>query len=293
MVRRYGRSLADETRALLERYRPVDWARKVVGVGSVGTDDAIVLLRGDSDSDPLFLQVKEAQASVVERFAGRSRYRNHGQRVVAGQRLTQAASDIFLGWTRIDRRDYYVRQLRNMKRSVSIDRLSPKELTQYAGACGEALAGGHARWVTASRSARTSDAQKALTARSLSSPSPTQIRPTATTHPLPRRRAPESCRPLRSRRDARPTVGPPARAFGNLIAPALPPPRRRPAQPVTPTVSIELGKTSRWVASAARCITGAVIVTRAGPRARRPGGGVRCGRAARRDGLCSAAAAAG
>ena len=145
VVRRYRRSLADETRAVLRRYRPVDWARKVVGVGSVGTDDAIVLLRGDSDRDPLFLQVKEAQASVLERFAGRSRFRNHGQRVVAGQRLTQAASDIFLGWTRIERRDYYVRQLRDMKRSVSIDRLSPKELTQYAGACGEALAGGHAR----------------------------------------------------------------------------------------------------------------------------------------------------
>ena len=130
---------------MLERYRPVDWARKVVGVGSVGTDDAIVLLLGDSDRDPLFLQVKEAQASVLERCAGRSRYRNHGQRVVVGQRLTQAASDIFLGWTRIERRDYYVRQLRDMKGSVSIDRLSPDELMQYAGACGEALAGGHAR----------------------------------------------------------------------------------------------------------------------------------------------------
>jgi uncharacterized protein (DUF2252 family) len=145
VVRRYRRSLADETLAVLERYRPVDWARKVVGVGSVGTDDAVVLLLGDSDRDPLFLQVKEAQASVLERFAGRSSYRNHGQRVVAGQRLTQAASDIFLGWTRIERRDYYVRQLRDMKGSASIDRLSVEELTQYAGACGEALAGGHAR----------------------------------------------------------------------------------------------------------------------------------------------------
>ena len=214
VVRRYRRSLADETRAVLERYRPVDWARKVVGVGSVGTDHAIVLLRGDSDRDPLFLQVKEAQASVLERFAGRSRCRNHGQRVVAGQRLTQAASDIFLGWTRIERRDYYVRQLRDMKRSVSIDRLSPEELTQYAGACGEALAGGHARQVTGSRSVRTSDAQTPLTARSLSSPSPTQIRPTATTHLLPRRRAPESSRSLRSRRDARPGVGPPRAPSG-------------------------------------------------------------------------------
>ena len=123
---------------MLERYRPVDWAGKVVDVGSVGTGDAIVLLCGDSDRDPLFLQVKEAQASVLERFAGRSRYRNHGRRVVAGQRLTQAASDMFLGWTRIERRDYCVRQLRDMKGSVSIDRLSPDELTQYAGACGEA-----------------------------------------------------------------------------------------------------------------------------------------------------------
>ena len=144
-VRRYRRSLADDTRAVLDRYRAVDWARKVVGVGSVGTDDAIVLLQGASDRDPLFLQVKEAQASVLERFAGRSRYRNHGQRVVAGQRVTQAASDIFLGWTRIERRDYYVRQLRDMKGSISIDALSPEELTRYAGACGEALAGGHAR----------------------------------------------------------------------------------------------------------------------------------------------------
>ena len=145
VVRRYRRSLADETRVLLERYRLVDWARKVVGVGSVGTDDAVVLLLGDSDRDPLFLQVKEAQASVLERFAGRSRYANRGQRVVAGQRLTQAASDIFLGWTRLEQRDYYVRQLRDMKGSVTIDRLSADELAEYAHACGDALAGGHAR----------------------------------------------------------------------------------------------------------------------------------------------------
>jgi uncharacterized protein (DUF2252 family) len=145
VVRRYRRSLADETRVLLERYRVIDWARKVVGVGSVGTDDAIVLLLGDSDRDPLLLQVKEAQASVLERFAGRTRYTNHGQRVVAGQRLTQAASDIFLGWSRIDERDYYVRQLRDMKGSVAIENLSADELTQYARACGAALAGGHAR----------------------------------------------------------------------------------------------------------------------------------------------------
>ena len=145
VIRRYRGSLATETRAVLERYRFVDTARKVVGVGSVGTDDAIVLLLGDSDRDPLILQVKEAQASVLERFAGRSRHRNHGQRVVAGQRLMQSASDIFLGWTRVEPRDYYVRQLRDMKASVPIEKLSSKELIRYAQACGTALADGHAR----------------------------------------------------------------------------------------------------------------------------------------------------
>ena len=145
VVRRYRRTLSDDIRVLLERYRVVDWARKVVGVGSVGTDDAVVLLLGDTDRDPLFLQVKEAQASVLEPFAGRGRYANHGQRVVAGQRLTQAASDVMLGWTRIEHRDYYVRQLRDMKCSVPIEKLSSDELVQYARSCGAALGGGHAR----------------------------------------------------------------------------------------------------------------------------------------------------
>jgi uncharacterized protein (DUF2252 family) len=98
-----------------------------------------------ADRDPLFLQAKEAEASVLERFAGRSRYANHGQRVVAGQRLTQTASDIFLGWTRIEGRDYYVRQLRDMKGSMPIEKLSADELTEYARACGAALGAGHAR----------------------------------------------------------------------------------------------------------------------------------------------------
>ena len=93
----YVSSLTEDRRTLLSRYRVVDWARKVVGVGSVGTDDGIVLLLGDSDDDPLFLQVKEAEASVLEPFAGASAYANHGQRVVEGQRLMQAVSDIFLG----------------------------------------------------------------------------------------------------------------------------------------------------------------------------------------------------
>ena len=145
VVGRYRRSLAQETRVLLDRYELVDWARKVVGVGSVGTDDAVVLLLGDSLRDPLFLQVKEAQPSVLERHAGGRRRANHGQRVVIGQRLTQAASDIFLGWTAIDGRDYYVRQLRDMKASVPVEKLKPSELADYARGCGAALANGHAR----------------------------------------------------------------------------------------------------------------------------------------------------
>jgi uncharacterized protein (DUF2252 family) len=144
-VRRYRRSLSDDIRVLLGRYRPIDWARKVVGVGSVGTDDAIVLLLGDSLQDPLFLQVKEAQASVLEPYAGASRYRNHGQRVIAGQRLTQEASDIFLGWTAIAGRHYYLRQLRDMKASIPLEKLSAHELRDYAQTCGGALADGHAR----------------------------------------------------------------------------------------------------------------------------------------------------
>jgi len=145
VVDHYQRSVADEVQAVLGRYSVVDWARKVVGVGSVGTDDAIVLMLGDDASDPLFLQVKEAVASVLEPHVGASRHANHGQRVVTGQRLTQASSDIFLGWTTLDGRDYYIRQLRDMKGSVPIEKLSPSELASYARGCGAALADGHAR----------------------------------------------------------------------------------------------------------------------------------------------------
>ncbi len=145
VVTGYVSSVPEDRRKLLGRYRIVDWARKVVGVGSVGTDDAVVLLLGDSDSDPLFLQVKEAQPSVLEPFAGASEYANHGQRVVEGQRLMQAASDIFLGWTRIEERDYYVRQLRDMKGSIPVEKLSSSELVDYARACGAVLARAHAR----------------------------------------------------------------------------------------------------------------------------------------------------
>jgi uncharacterized protein (DUF2252 family) len=142
---KYRASLPSERRVLLDRYRLIDWARKVVGVGSVGTDDSVALLVGDSPSHALFLQVKEAQSSVLEPFAGGSRVANEGQRVVLGQRLMQSASDIFLGWTHVGARQYYVRQLRDMKASVSIEKLRPDELTEYAAACGTALAQGHAR----------------------------------------------------------------------------------------------------------------------------------------------------
>ena len=126
-------------------------ARKVVGVGSVGTRAWIALLLGRDDGDPLFLQIKEAQASVLEPLLGKSRFRNHGQRVVEGQRLMQAASDIFLGWMHspygLDGtpRDYYVRQLWDWKTSVDMDRILPRGLTLYARVCGWTLARAHAR----------------------------------------------------------------------------------------------------------------------------------------------------
>jgi hypothetical protein len=122
----------------------------VVGVGSVGTRAWIALLLGRDDADPLFLQVKEAQQSVLEPYLGRGRHANHGQRVVAGQRLMQSASDIFLGWNRavgIDgvQRDFYVRQLWDWKASVELATVKPEALTLYSRICGETLARSHAR----------------------------------------------------------------------------------------------------------------------------------------------------
>jgi hypothetical protein len=135
----------------LEEYRYVHAARKIVGVGSVGTRCYIVLLVGRDDDDPLFLQVKEAQPSVLERFLGRSVYPHSGQRVVAGQRLMQAATDAFLGWQRIDgldgvRRDYYVRQFHDWKGSADVDTMLPPGATLYSRICGATLARAHARW---------------------------------------------------------------------------------------------------------------------------------------------------
>jgi uncharacterized protein (DUF2252 family) len=145
--RAYRATLRDDQRQLLERFQFVDMARKVVGVGSVGTRAFIVLLQGRDQQDPLFLQVKEATASVLEDHLPKSRYRQHGERVVYGQRMMQAASDIFLGWTKgADvNRHYYWRQLRDMKGSAEVEAMVPLGLRFYAGICGWTLARAHAR----------------------------------------------------------------------------------------------------------------------------------------------------
>ena len=146
LYRTYRRSLEESRRALLGRYELNDVALKVVGVGSVGTRAGVVLLDAGGE-DPLFLQAKEAQASVLAPYAGRSRHRNQGERVVVGQRLMQAASDILLGWTRIAAVgvDFYFRQLRDMKLSIDVEALPPSALGDYARACGWTLARAHAR----------------------------------------------------------------------------------------------------------------------------------------------------
>jgi uncharacterized protein (DUF2252 family) len=146
----YRESLTHDRRHLAASYRYVDAALKVVGVGSVGTRAWIVLLLGRDSGDPLFLQAKEAQASVLEPYVGASPYRNHGRRVVEGQRLMQAASDIFLGWVATnglddERRCFYVRQLWDGKASADVERMSPQDLATYAALCGQTLARAHAR----------------------------------------------------------------------------------------------------------------------------------------------------
>ena len=143
----YFLSLADDRKTLLQHYRIVDVARKVVGVGSVGTRCWIIFLTGNNSNDPLFLQLKEAQPSVLEPYVYKSTYANHGQRVVAGQRLIQAAPDIFLGWGEIGGIHFYVRQLRDMKGGVEFDRekVTVKNLPQYSSLCAWALALSHAK----------------------------------------------------------------------------------------------------------------------------------------------------
>jgi uncharacterized protein (DUF2252 family) len=147
LFRAYRATLQDDRRRMLERFAIVDIARKVVGVGSVGTRAFILLLEGRDAHDPLFLQVKEATASVLEGYLPRSRYRQHGERVVQGQRLMQAASDIFLGWTKgLDvNRHFYWRQLRDMKGSALVELMMPITLTYYGRLCGWTLARAHAR----------------------------------------------------------------------------------------------------------------------------------------------------
>jgi uncharacterized protein (DUF2252 family) len=153
LIGKYRRTLETDRRYLLEQFQYVDLARKVVGVGSVGTRCWIVLMLGRDDSDPLFLQVKEAEASVLSRFVGASKYANQGQRVVAGQRLMQASSDIFLGWQHTEGdatldeqpRDFYVRQLRDWKFSLDIETMVPAGMRIYGAICGWTLARAHAR----------------------------------------------------------------------------------------------------------------------------------------------------
>ena len=146
MVKEFLTSLPDERRISIMHYPAVDVAQKVVGVGSVGTRCAIVLaLGGVEGDDPLFMQIKEAGASVLEPYVGASPYPNHGQRVVVGQHMMQATSDIFLGWTTFGGRDYYARQLRDMKFSAEVETMEPALFTGYVRLCAVALARAHAR----------------------------------------------------------------------------------------------------------------------------------------------------
>ena len=153
LLRRYRQTLPTDRRHLLEQFKFSQMARKVVGVGSVGTRVWIILLQGPRPDDVLFLQAKEAEASVLERFTKKSVYANHGARVVAGQRLMQAASDIFLGWQRVEGsqsvdgrpHDYYLRQLQDWKGSIDPETAIPQGVQVYASLCAEALARAHAR----------------------------------------------------------------------------------------------------------------------------------------------------
>jgi uncharacterized protein (DUF2252 family) len=151
LLRRYRASLEPDRRALLEQFELCDFARKVVGVGSVGTRAWIALLLGRDGNDPLFLQMKEAEASVLEEHLGPSKLKNHGQRAVVGQRLMQASSDIFLGWLHVESpldgkpRDFYGRQLKDWKGSAEIDQLIPQGMSAYGKLCGWTLARAHAR----------------------------------------------------------------------------------------------------------------------------------------------------
>jgi Uncharacterized protein conserved in bacteria (DUF2252) len=151
LLRAYHHTLEQDRRMLLDEFELVDFARKVVGVGSVGTRAWIALLLGRDGDDPLFLQVKEAEASVLEEFLGPSEFSNHGERVVTGQRRMQAIGDIFLGWVRVEgldgdkTRDFYARQLKDWKGAAEIDEMVPTGMAAYGKLCGWTLARAHAR----------------------------------------------------------------------------------------------------------------------------------------------------
>jgi uncharacterized protein (DUF2252 family) len=150
LLRAYRSTLQPDRRQLLESYRLEHVARKVVGVGSVGMRAFILLLSGRDDDDPLFLQAKEAQPSVLEEFVGETGAESHGERVVNGQHVMQASSDIFLGWQSFDgadgvRRDFFLRQLKDWKGSAAVETMTPEAMTTYARICGWTLARAHAR----------------------------------------------------------------------------------------------------------------------------------------------------
>ncbi len=140
----YRLTLTEDRRVLFDRFTEVDTVRQVVGVGSVGMRVYLMLFEGRSGADPLFLQVKQAGPSVYETHTQPSRHGNHGERVISGKRLIQSATDIFVGWGSLHGRDYYVRQFRDMKIIPTIELIAPR-LTEFAIACGEALARAHAR----------------------------------------------------------------------------------------------------------------------------------------------------
>ena len=194
LIATYRRTLETDRRFLFETFRYADLARKVVGVGSVGTRCWILLMFGRDESDPLFLQVKEAQTSVLSRFVGASKYTNQGQRVVAGQRLMQASSDIFLGWQRTEigldgqQRDFYVRQLRDWKYSLPIEAMVPRGMRAY----GE-RAGGH--WPAPTPAPATGSLSPRTWAARTSSTRPSPVRR--------RLRRPERARPPISPRRCR------------------------------------------------------------------------------------------
>jgi len=145
MFHQYRKTLPEERRVILDRYHIMDVARKVVGVGSVGTRCAVALLMA-GEHDPMLLQFKEALPSVLEPYAGKSRYSNHGTRVVTGQRMLQSASDVFLGWTRdAEGRSYYFRQLRDMKMKIDLENMTKGDWQEYVEICGWTLARAHAR----------------------------------------------------------------------------------------------------------------------------------------------------